>query len=159
MELKATLEAPYTEEQKVEFIIEQNHNLGYEIRGEQPETLTAWGYTEEEKAEQREENFKSNFFEIRPVNDVFQGGWYRKKPKGYSSAVESMNSMFNVVSSIGILPQDTLIFYTAPDFTKEEECTEEWLIAHQFKNEEMTATQFGQFYVAFMQAWNTEEHE
>ncbi len=55
MEIKAILEKPYTEEEKVEFIIEQNHNLGYEIRGEQPETLEAWGYTEEEKEAQERE--------------------------------------------------------------------------------------------------------
>ena len=55
MELKATLNKPYTEEEKVEFIIEQNHNLGYEIRGEEPETLEAWGYTQEEKEQQERE--------------------------------------------------------------------------------------------------------
>ena len=55
MELKAILEAPYTEEEKVDFIIEQNHNLGYDIRGEQPETLEAWGYTQEEIEQQERE--------------------------------------------------------------------------------------------------------
>lgn len=51
MEIKATLEKPYTEEEKVNFIIEQNHRNGYEIR-ETETTLEAWGYTEEEKQEQ-----------------------------------------------------------------------------------------------------------
>ena len=32
MEIKAELTYPYTEEQRVEFIVQQNHNLGYEIR-------------------------------------------------------------------------------------------------------------------------------
>ena len=55
-------------------------------------------------------------------------------------------------------PANTLIFYTAPDFTKEEECTEEWLVAHQFRNEEMTSEQFLLLYSTFSQAWNATDH-
>lgn len=54
MEIKATLNKPYTEEQRINFIVEQNHNKGYEIR-ETELALQAWGYTEEEKAEQEAE--------------------------------------------------------------------------------------------------------
>lgn len=50
MEIKATLNKPYTEEERNDFIVEQNHNLGYEIR-ETKEALEAWGYTEEEMAQ------------------------------------------------------------------------------------------------------------
>ena len=32
MEIKAELKQPYTEDERIEFIIKQNHNLGYEIR-------------------------------------------------------------------------------------------------------------------------------
>ena len=32
MELKATLKQPYTEDERVDFIVKQNHELGYEIR-------------------------------------------------------------------------------------------------------------------------------
>ena len=32
MEIKATLNKPYTDKQKIDFIVEQNHKLGYEIR-------------------------------------------------------------------------------------------------------------------------------
>lgn len=51
MEIKAELVQPFTEEEKVNFIVEYNHNLGYEIR-ETEEALEAWGYTEEELLEQ-----------------------------------------------------------------------------------------------------------
>ena len=51
MEIKAELKQPYTENERIDFIVEQNHNLGYEIR-ETEEALEAWGYTEEEKQEQ-----------------------------------------------------------------------------------------------------------
>lgn len=62
MEIKAQLVQPFTEEEKVNFIVEYNHRLGYEIRyieGTDVETgetiiveLQAWGYTEEELLEQ-----------------------------------------------------------------------------------------------------------
>lgn len=54
MEIKATLEKPYTEEQRLNFIVEQNHNNGYEIR-ETETALEAWGYTEEEQEQQEAE--------------------------------------------------------------------------------------------------------
>ena len=54
MEIKAILNKPYTEEQKLNFIVEQNHNNGYEIR-ETETALEAWGYTKEEKQEQERE--------------------------------------------------------------------------------------------------------
>ena len=54
MEIKATLQNPYTENEKIDFIVEQNHNQGYEIR-EAETAIEAWGYTEEEKQEQRKE--------------------------------------------------------------------------------------------------------
>ena len=38
----------------MEFIVEQNHNNGYEIR-ETELTLEAWGYTEEEKEREEQE--------------------------------------------------------------------------------------------------------
>ena len=68
MEIKAQLNKPYTEEERMNFIVEQNHTLGYEIR-ETEETLEAWGYTEEEKEEQEHERIqalsmtRSDFFD------------------------------------------------------------------------------------------------
>ena len=51
MEIKATLNKPYTENEKINFIVEQNHKNGYEIR-ENEKALEAWGYTEDERQEQ-----------------------------------------------------------------------------------------------------------
>ena len=61
MEVKASLNKPYTEEQRLNFIVEQNHNNGYEIR-ETEQALQAWGYTAEEIAEQEEQEFNRQFF-------------------------------------------------------------------------------------------------
>lgn len=68
MEIKAQLNKPYTEEQRADFIVEQNHRQGYEIRETETE-LQAWGYTEEEKEEQEHERIqelymtRSDFFD------------------------------------------------------------------------------------------------
>lgn len=107
---------------------------------------------EQEQAEKREAEFKSKFFEIQGF------GWYRKQPKGYQSAVESLNTAFNAVTIMQQLPAGMLIFYQQPDFTKPEECTEEWLVEHQIFNGVMTVQEFGTFYVGFMTAWNNQEH-
>lgn len=68
MEIKTKLLKPYTESEKIDFIVEQNHNNGYEIR-ETEMALEAWGYTEEEIQEQERERIqelymtRSDFFD------------------------------------------------------------------------------------------------
>lgn len=68
MEIKAILNKPYTEKQRLDFIVEQNHQNGYEIK-ETEEALEAWGYTEEEKEQQEKERIqelsmtRSDFFD------------------------------------------------------------------------------------------------
>ena len=54
MEIKATLNKPYTDDERIAFIVEQNHQNGYEIK-ETETALEAWGLTEEEKEEQERE--------------------------------------------------------------------------------------------------------
>lgn len=106
-----------------------------------------------EQAAIREATFKADFFEVEGY------GFYRRQPKGYQSAVESMNVLFNIANVSQGLQAGLIIFYQEPDYTKPEECTEEWLVAHQIIMPAMTLQEFMQLYVAFMTAWNTEEHE
>lgn len=108
---------------------------------------------DEEQAEIREVDFKKQFFKV----DNF--GWYRKQPKGYQSAVESMNVLFNIANMTQGIQAGLVIFYQEPDFTQPEQCTEEWLVSHQIVMPAMTLQEFMQLYVAFMTAWNAEEHE
>ena len=94
MEIKAELKHPYTEKERLNFIVEYNHNLGFEIKEynttekyeeeiTNPETgevevveyqtiikhLEAWGYTEEELLEQE----KARIAEIALTRaDVFE---------------------------------------------------------------------------------------
>lgn len=152
MEIKAKLDKPYTEEQRINFIVTQNHQNGFEIK-ETKTALEAWGTTDQEQADAREADFKSTFFNIEGF------GWYRKQPKGYQSAVESMNVLFNIANVSDGIQTGLIIFYQEPDFTKPEECTEEWLVEHQIIQPAMTKQAFMSLYVAFMTAWNTEEHK
>ncbi len=50
MEIKETLQKPYTEEERENFIVEYNHNQGFVIE-EREDELRALGYTEEELAQ------------------------------------------------------------------------------------------------------------
>ena len=68
MEIKATLNKPYTEKERIDFIVEQNHNNGYEIR-ETETAIEAWGYTDEEK-ERAERERLNNLSMTR--GDVFE---------------------------------------------------------------------------------------
>ena len=51
MEIKYSLQKPYTETERMNFIVEYNHNQGYEINETEIE-LQALGYTEDELAYQ-----------------------------------------------------------------------------------------------------------
>lgn len=114
---------------------------------------------EEEQTKARKKEFESKFFEIPAIENIFKGGWYRRQPKGYSSAVESITTADSICTKMNGLPANILTFYTSPDFSDESQCTEEWLLANQFKNENMTVEQFAQFYITFITAWNNQEHE
>lgn len=69
MEIKATLQKPYTEEERMDFIVQYNHNQGYEIN-ETEEELQALGYTEEELELQEKERIQELFM---TRSDFFDG--------------------------------------------------------------------------------------
>ena len=60
MEIKAELKKPYTENQRMNFIIEYSHKQGFEIR-ETEEEIQAWGYAEEEIALKEKERIAKLF--------------------------------------------------------------------------------------------------
>lgn len=60
MEIKAILNKPYTETEKLNFIVKYNHQLGYTIEETSTE-LQALGYTEEELALQEKERIAKLF--------------------------------------------------------------------------------------------------
>ena len=110
---------------------------------------------EQEQTKARKKEFYNNFLSTSLGN-------YRLQPKGYANAQQSIDTINNMVNALGSLTNqisEMILFYETPDLTDETQCTEEWLVTNQFKNETMTAQEFGQFYVAFMTGWNTQEHK
>lgn len=100
---------------------------------------------EEEQTAKRQADFEANFLTTSLGN-------YRLVPKGYANAQQSIDTVNAlVVYSQGLTEQiaEKVIFYATPDFTKPEECTEEWLVEHQSHPEPMTLQQWGAFYFEF----------
>ena len=100
----------------------------------------------------RKEIFLKSFFKVGDI------GYYRRIPKGYTSAIESINTAYNMAKQEGGLPVDTLIFYPEPDFKMAEQCTEEWLVAHQIKLPAMDFNTFYPIYKLLVITWNKENH-
>ena len=111
----------------------------------------------EETAQERKARFLNDFFKVS-LGDL-GAGYYRKKPKGYQSAIESINTAQIMCSKMNGLPEGILIFYRQPDFSKPEQCTEEWLEQNQIIMPALTPERFDELYISFVTAWNTQEHE
>ena len=94
MEIKAHLDKPYTEIERADFIVEQNHNKGYEIR-ETEEAIEAWGYTEEEKEEQKQEQFRKDFFNTSL-------GWVSRKVQMKDGSVKDFLSDILPILEAGV---------------------------------------------------------
>ena len=58
MEIKAELIKPYTEDERINFIVKYNHGLGYELK-ETETALEAWGLTEAEEEEKEQERINN----------------------------------------------------------------------------------------------------
>lgn len=157
------LEQPYSDIDRADFIVKHNHEQGLQI--EETENaiyaLEPWEKLEgdniydnsteyeAEQAEKRQEDFKNNFI-------ITSWGAFRKNPKGYSSAVEAVNTVFNMVNVAQSFTEqlaNLLIFYETPDFTNAEQCTEEWLVAHQKTHESCDLQTFMQWYLEFQTVW------
>ena len=91
MEIKSELVKPYTDRQRADFIVEQNHKNSYEIR-ETETSLEAWGKTEEEilqeKKTQRNHEILSKVKEIElmALSDLMKGNTV----KDYKQVAESL---------------------------------------------------------------------
>lgn len=106
----------------------------------------------EPTAKERKEAFLKDFFKVAGY------GYYRRTPKGYQSAIESINTADRMCAKHNGLPADTLIFYQEPDFNNASQCTEEWLTGHQIKLPSMTVAEFDTLYNVFVTTWNKQEH-
>lgn len=111
MEIKAYLEKPYTETQRLDFIVENNHNLGYEIR-ETEKQLQALDYTDEEMSLKREQEFKRQFFQTHL-------GWIRRKVTMSTGEIKDFLCDLLPSMAVGILSglSTRIIAYSEPDYT------------------------------------------
>lgn len=117
------------------------------------------GWTE---AGMRQTKFEKEFFLIpaaTKVNGEDIDVYYRRKPKGYSSAVESLVAAYTIAVAQSKLNAGIIKVYPVPDFNDPEQVTEEWLVANQISLPEMNTQEFMGFYAKFLVAWNTVEHE
>jgi hypothetical protein len=131
MEIKATLQKPYTENERIDFIIQYNHNLGYEINETETE-LQALGYTEEEIAMQEKERIAKLSLTKR---EVFLGLYQAKgvtpdmlkaqitDPQAliefeYANDYFRGNPLIDIVGgALGITPEQLDKFFETNDFT------------------------------------------
>jgi acetyl-CoA acetyltransferase len=79
MEIKATLNKPYTDRERADFIVANNHTLGYEIK-ETETALEAWGLTEEEQKQADLENKQKSVRAVREQYFIEYVDWYQSKP-------------------------------------------------------------------------------
>ena len=138
---------------------EYYQEIGMEIRDIQQSDIDGeWYLTEkcpmkpEPTAADRREAFLKDFFKV----DGY--GYYRKTPKGYKSAVESINTAYAMCKENNGLPAGIIIFYQEPDFNKPEQCTEQWLINHQIVLPAMDVQTFVSLFNLFITTWNRQEH-
>lgn len=110
---------------------------------------------EEEQAEKRKQAFYTHFIKTSLGN-------YRLEPKGYANAQQAMDVTNTMATALGGLTQQLVplvIFYETPDFSKAEECTEEWLVAHQKNPSVMTLEEWQKFYFEFCQLYAMQQYK
>lgn len=131
MEIKATLQKPYIEEERMDFIVEYNHNQGYVIEEAEAE-LQALGYTEEEIAQKEKERIAKLSLTKR---EVFLGLYQAKgvtpemikaqvtDPMGlieleYANDYYRGDPLIDIVgATLGITPEQLDKFFETNDYT------------------------------------------
>lgn len=131
MEIKATLQKPYTEAQKMNFVVAYNHQLGYTINETETE-LQALGYTQEELELQERERIAKLSLTKR---EVFLGLYQAKgvtpdmikaqitDPMAliefeYANDYYRFNPLIDIVgATLGITPEQLDKFFETKDYT------------------------------------------
>lgn len=96
MIIKATLNKPYTDKQRADFVVENNHQLGYEIR-ETETALEAWGMTAEEQQAAEEQAEQERIANLNLTKADF---WIALLDGGITKAM--------VKEKIELIPDETL---------------------------------------------------
>lgn len=88
MEIKATLQKPYEENERMDFIVQYNHGMGYVIEETETE-LQALGYTEEEIAIQERERIAKLYLTGADV----ERGIYQAKGIDFEDIIEMVETL------------------------------------------------------------------
>lgn len=131
MEIKATLQKPYTENERMDFIVEYNHNQGFVIEETETELQALW-YTEEELEQQERERIAKLKLTKR---EVFLGLFQAKgvtpdmikaqitDPQAliefeYANDYYRGNPLIDIVgATLGITPEQLDKFFETNDYT------------------------------------------
>lgn len=162
------LNKPYTEEEKLNFLVLNNDQRGLRtveteaalfaleeneiMQDDEPIVDPQWN---EKQKQKRKEQFEANFMETSYIKDG-KTSWYRQIPKGYANAPQSIDIINNIVNMQGSLTEQVasmIIFYKKPNFAYKNQCTEEWLIEHSYNPDPMTLQEWTEFYISFQQKW------
>ena len=113
MEIKDILKKPYTENERIEFIVENNHKKQYVVK-ETETSLEAWGKTDDDYAKEREEQFNKDFFQTSL-------GYVRRKVSMATGETKDFLSDLLPTISMGVQMGKpvTIITYNKPDFMQE----------------------------------------
>lgn len=122
MEIKATLNKPYTDKQRMDFIVEQNHKLGYEIR-ETKTALEAWGTDNIEKLEKAKQ---AKLQENETTREQFLVSGVEYKDILWDSDIEQKLNISVQVASMG---DEDIVTWVAMDGVTSLECTKGDLLA------------------------------
>ena len=132
-----------------------NYIVSYE---ETEDTITVV-YTEvpiqEETAEEREARFNHEFLRTSK-------GAFRLQPKGFANALQALDFINTQVEVAGAVTEQIgsmVIFYEIPDFTKAEECIEDWLVAHQVTFGIATKEEWQTFYLEATQLYIMQQYK
>lgn len=90
MEIKAELFKPYTENDKANFIVEQNHKLGYTIE-ETDDALLAWGKSDEEILEQA--RFGKQAENTTKAKDAVENGYVTFKDAQFETNAQTVGDL------------------------------------------------------------------
>lgn len=145
---------------------DRRYELNYIEEDECIKEIVKYTETEEEYSKrryyERKAEFEKSFIYIPEVTYnskiIFKGGYYRKIPKGYSSAIESIIAVSKVVEIEKKLPSRILSFYEKPNFYEDDSLNENVIAEGQFYIDEMSIEEFNLFYITFVQTWNEKNH-
>jgi len=131
MELKAQLVKPYTSRERIDFIVAQNHQLGYEIR-ETAEALEAWGNDDSELLASAKE---AKLGENERVRDAFLISGVIYKDVLFDSDLEQK---FNLQYTADKMSETDKVNWLGMDGITSLECTKEDLLKIGILLETMT---------------------